>query len=112
MPRKFLKLFLFYYISYGILGMVLVFSDGLFDHRINGDFFLRTSVWDFFHAFFVVPFSALKSLINFSLSNWEVHLVFILFLGISIFGLYKNSNVILIAAGLIPILWGVSNLII
>ena len=112
MPRKLLKLIFSYYISYGILGMVLVFSDGLFDLRTNGSFFLRTSILDFFHAFFVVPFSALKSLTSFSLSSEEVHLVFILFLVISIFGLYKNNNIILIIGGLVPVLWGVLNIVI
>lgn len=116
MPNKVLKLTVSYFITYGILGIIFIFSEGLHDYKNYGDFFMRTSIIDFAYAFFTVPISAIYNLVSVFFEKntldfaWDAHLIFILYLGTAISGLVKNNNTIFILSSLFPISWGVMEL--
>lgn len=113
MSKEVLKLVVSYFITFGTLGIIFIFSEGLHDYNNHGDFFMRTSISDFVFAFLTVPISTLYNLASaFFEKNtlafvWDTHLIFLLYMGTAIFGLVKNKNIIFILASLIPIMWGV-----
>ncbi len=110
MLKRPLKLLAFYFIIYGLIGIMIAVSEGLFDYRSYGDFFLRTSLLNIVIAFFTVPLFALYSLLSsvvtlttFSAQLWEVHLTLLLFLAISFIGISKHNKIILLLAALLPL---------
>ncbi|HIP80990.1 MAG TPA: hypothetical protein EYH16_01070 [Leucothrix mucor] len=112
------RVFLYYFIVYGIIGVLIVFSEGLFDYQSYGNFFQRTSIISFLMAFLSTALFAFYSLISsfFTLSTfdplmWKVYTVQIVFFILAIIGFQKNNKFILLIAGLLPIVSAIIELL-